>query len=150
MQHQIHDQWCWAAVSTSVALYFHPASQWTQCSVANTALGQRTCCQNGGTAACNQPWYLDRALQIVGSFARILGQRATSAQVNAEINSSKPLCLRIGWNLGGGHFVAIYGYSGNFVNVADPWWGSSVVDFNSFPGNYQNGGAWTHTYWVKP
>jgi hypothetical protein len=35
MQHQQQTNWCWAAVSTSVALFYDPVSTWTQCAVAS-------------------------------------------------------------------------------------------------------------------
>jgi len=53
MQPQQQTQWCWAAVSVSINLFYHPASGRTQCAVANTAMGQTTCCQDGSSAQCN-------------------------------------------------------------------------------------------------
>ncbi len=149
MQHQEQTQWCWAAVSTSVNLYYHPASGQTQCAVANTAMGQTTCCQDGSTPQCNQPWFLDQALQIVGNLKSWSPGKAALAKVKAQIGQCRPLCLRIGWNGGGGHFVAVYGYSGQRLNIGDPWYGNSVVTYGPFPNTYQGGGAWTDSYTTK-
>jgi hypothetical protein len=149
MQHQQQTQWCWAAPSVSVNLYYHPASGRMQCGVVNTALGQTTCCTNGSSSACNQPWYLDRALLIVGNLNTWTSGKATFATVKAEINGCRPLCLRIGWTGGGGHFVAVYGYSGSNINIGDPWYGNSVVNYAVFPGGYHGGGSWTHSYFTK-
>ena len=146
MQQQQQTQWCWAAVSTSINLFYHPASGQTQCAVANVAMNQTTCCQNGGSAQCNQPWFLDQALQIVGNLNASSAGKAALAKVNTEINACRPLCLRIGWNGGGGHFVTVYGYWLNRINIADPWYGSSVVTYGAFPSTYQGGGTWTDTY----
>ena len=99
---------------------------------------------------CNQQWFLDRALRIVGNLDKVQQGSAKLNKVVQQIDSDRPVCLRIGWYDGGGHFVAIYGYSGTVVNVGDPWWGDSSVDFDSFPDTYQTGGKWTHTYWVVP
>ncbi len=111
MQQQQQTQWCWAAVSVSVNLFYHPASGQTQCAVANVAMGQTTCCQDGSTAQCNQPWFLDQALQIVANLNAWSPGKATLTKVKNQINNCRPLCLRIGWNGGGGHFVTMYGYS---------------------------------------
>jgi len=146
MQHQQQTQWCWAAVSVSVNLYYHPASGQIQCAVANSALGQTTCCNDGSTAQCNQPWFLDQALQIVGNLNVVTSGKAVLSKVKTEINQCHPLCLRIGWNGGGGHFVAIYGYSRKLINVGDPWYGNSVVPYAAFPNTYQGGGSWTDSY----
>ena len=150
MQLQEQTQWCWAASSASVTLYFDHAKKWTQCQIANRALNQAVCCRQGSLRACNRPWFLERALQIVGNFSNMQQRRAQLNEVIQEIDSNRPLCLRIGWYAGGGHFVAVYGYSGTVVNVGDPWWGDSSVEFDSFPKSYHTGGEWTHTYWVVP
>ncbi len=81
MQYQQQSNWCWAAVSVSVALFYSSSSKWTQCTLVNDALGQKTCCATGGSAACNQPWYLDRALQIVQRFRSYAAGAATFSAV---------------------------------------------------------------------
>ena len=149
MQQQQQTQWCWAAVSVSVNLFYHPASGQTQCAVANVAMGQTTCCQDGSTAQCNQPWFLDQALQIVANLNEWTSRKATLTKVKNQINNCRPLCLRIGWNGGGGHFVTVYGYAAQRINIADPWYGSSVVGYGSFPSAYQGGGTWTDSYTTR-
>ena len=72
--------------------------------------------------------------------------------VTQEINNNRPLCVRIGWSGGGGHFVAIDGYNKglDMVAVDDPWYGASDVDLSVFQTSYQGSGSWTHSYRVKP
>ena len=149
MQHQEQTQWCWSATSVSVNLFYHPASGWTQCSCANATLGQTTCCTAGNSAQCNTPFYLDLALKTVANFKSMSGVKAALSRVRTEIRQCRPLCLRIGWNGGGGHFVAVYGYSGTNINIGDPWYGDSVVSYGAFPSSYNGGGTWTHTYFTK-
>jgi len=152
MQHQEQTQWCWAAVSVSINRFYHPASGQTQCAVANVAMGQTTCCQNGGSAQCNQPWFLDQALQMVNDLNAWSPGKAAFAKVRNEIDNCRPLCLRIGWNGCGGHFVTAYGYAtqpNQRMNVADPWYGNSVVRYNLFPSGYQGGGSWTDSYTTR-
>jgi hypothetical protein len=148
MQRQEQTQWCWAATSISVSRYFNSSSRWTQCTMVNQSFNMTDCCVNGSSPGCNQPWFLDEALRISRNFHDIEPRRAGLPETTAEIDADRPLCLRIGWNTGGGHFVAIYGYSGTMINIGDPWWGNSAIDFNNFPEQYQTGGNWTHTYWV--
>jgi len=149
MQQQEQTQWCWAAVSTSVNLYYHPASGQTQCALTNVAMNQTTCCQNGSTVQCNQPWFLDQALQIVGNLNAWSAGKAALATVKNEIRACRPFCLRIGWNGGGGHFVTVYGFALQRINIADPWYGNSVVPYGPFPSTYQGGGTWTDNYTTK-
>src|SRR5258708_20108493 len=95
MQTQQQTQWCWAAVSVSVNLYYHPTSGQTQCTVANTAMGQTTCCTDGSTAECNQPWFLDQALQIVGNLNALTSGKTALTNIKPEINQSRPFSLPI-------------------------------------------------------
>jgi hypothetical protein len=72
--------------------------------------------------------------------------------VKNEISNNRPLCVRIGWSGGGGHAVALDGYSESLgmVAVDDPWYGSSDVSLSVFQTSYQGAGSWTHSYRVKP
>jgi hypothetical protein len=153
MQAQLESQWCWAACSASVSLFYDSASGWTQCSVVNAELGQSTCCQNGSTSQCNQPWYLDLALARTGNLASWLGGTGTIAQIRNEIRNRRPLGARIGWSGGGGHFVMIAGYRScdpdEYIDVRDPIYGSSDIPRATFASSYQGTGAWTHTYYTE-
>ena len=142
--------WCWAAVSASVAAFYCDAS-WTQCKVVNAEFAQTACCAQGGTATCNQPWYLDKALTRVNCFVSSAAIPLPLAQVQSEIGAGHVPCLRIGWNGGGGHFMAIarwfVGTGGTvFVEVQDPIAGASQIPYQTLVSNYQNAGKWTHHY----
>jgi hypothetical protein len=146
MQHQQQTQWCWAAVTSSVATYYQNAG-WSQCRVVSAGLGQGICCSDASSSACNRPWYLDQALQRVGN----LGQYTTGAlsltQIQAEIDAGRPVGVRMAWVNGGGHFIILIGYSDqNIVDVQDPWFGRSSVDYQTFRSHYLNGGTWSHSY----
>jgi hypothetical protein len=155
MQAQQQTNWCWAAVSASVARFYRATTRWRrQCLVASRELGQ-TCCPAGANpAACNVPWYLERALTRVGHLKTWAGAPATVVQIRREITAGRPLGARIGWASGGGHFVVLSGYStaaaGNFVTVDDPIYGHSTISLATFQSSYQGSGSWTHSYWTRP
>jgi hypothetical protein len=70
-------------------------------------------------------------------------------RVIAEIDANRPVGVRIGWSGGGGHFIAIAGYSTNgaeFVDVEDPWYAASTVNWNVLLHAYKGNGTWTDTY----
>jgi Papain-like cysteine protease AvrRpt2 len=152
MQHQLQDNWCWAAVSTSIAGFFG-VTTWTQCSVVSKEVDDASCCSNGSSSACNVPWRLDKALRRVNALKKKSGGMPDDLKgVRREIDAGRPVCVRIGWSGGGGHFIAIEGYRADDASVAveDPWHGSSDVPLAHFrTGRYQGTGAWTHTYYTK-
>jgi hypothetical protein len=152
-QHQSQTEWCWSATTVSITHYYDQASTWTQCALVNQAFGQSTCCQNGGTAQCNKPWYGDKALSITGHLASTANSASSLSTVMSQINAAKPISIAIYWNGGGGHNPAIDGYdlrgaSGPTVHIEDPWYGPSVQDFNSFPGTYHGGASWGASFFT--
>ncbi len=151
MQHQQQTQWCWAAVAANVSAFFDSNTSWTQCTIVNAELDRSDCCSHGSSANCNRPWYLDRALSRTGNLQTwSTGARALTDVID-EVNAERPLCARIGWSGGGGHFLAIDGYNCELAMVAvdDPWYGASDVTLSTFQTAYQGTGSWTHTYWVQ-
>lgn len=151
MEIQQQSNWCWAAVATSVSRFYNPGSPWLQCTLVNAELGQWACCQNGNSPACNQPWYLDRALARTNHFVAWANGPTPLAAVMAELNNGRPVGVRIGWFGGGGHFVVVDAYSNTgMVDVEDPYWGHSTIPVNTLSTAYRSAGAWTHTYTTRP
>jgi hypothetical protein len=163
VEHQQQTQWCWAAVSNSVSHFYDAGSTWSQCTIVNAELGQTTCCTNGSTAGCNQPWYLDKALTRVGCLLSMASGTLSFATVKSLINSGRPPWARQGWSGGGGHFMAIVCYfegllgqifgggsTARRLRISDPWYGDSVVDYTVFVSGYQGTGTWTHSYRTQP
>ena len=153
MEHQLQTQWCWAATSVSVVKYYRPSSGWTQCAMVNAERGPTTCCVDGSSDACNQPNVLDSPLQRARVLDHMQNGEVSYDAIKGEIDAGRPLCWRIGWSGGGGHFAVIEGYrifGEEWVAVDDPWYGASDVSLSTITGgNYQGTGDWTHTYFTR-
>jgi hypothetical protein len=156
VENQLQTNWCWTAVTTSVSRFFSTASTWTQCRVAETTLSIAGCCQNPPANGCDVPYYLDLALQTTGNFVK-WSMPPTKNDIVGEITGNhRPLCLRVAWAGGGGHFIAISGFAwgpaNDFIDVEDPAYGPSTVTTASLTnGTYQLGnGTWTHSFFTKP
>ena len=157
IEKQREDKWCWAAVSVSVDHYFSPGSASSQCRVARDVLGIAQCCSNPDD--CNTPARLQAGLSVVGRLKAILLRPLQFNEIRREIDALRPVCVRIAWNGGGGHFVVISGYrlsasGAQLVEVADPLFPSSTVLYDVLISAYQNaqeplgGGQWTATFLV--
>ena len=152
IEKQTEPNWCWAAVSVSVGRYFFPQSTSTQCKVAATVLSETSCCATPD--ACNKPQRLEPALNAVNTPPNIVTRALTFDEIRKQIDASRPVCVRIAWNGGPrGHFVVISGYQllrsgAQQVNVADPFYADSTVDYNDFVASYQGSGQWTATFLV--
>jgi hypothetical protein len=155
MQRQTQTNWCWAAVSASVAAFYRGQTTWTQCAVANAELARQDCCGSGAGGACNQTNTLDTALTTVGHLRRWAGGAADFTAVQGEIGAGHPLGCRVGWANGGGHFVVIAGWveavdGTRYVQVHDPFYAYSQTTYQAFLSTYQGVGAWTHSYFTQP
>jgi papain like cysteine protease AvrRpt2 len=154
MQTQQQSNWCWSAVAVSVAGFYgtpNPTPQ--QCDLASQELSA-ACCPAGSNAACDVPWYLDKALQRVAHLNTWASGSAVMAVIQGEIKGDRPLGVRIAWSTGGGHFVVVSGYAtpptGDLVTVEDPIWGQSTLLLAVFQASYQGSGSWSHSYWTTP
>jgi len=154
MQHQEQTEWCWAATSVSVARHYDARTTWTQCRMVGAEKQVDTCCEDGSSAACNQPNVLDAPLSRAGALDHKDRGRADFDTIRREIDAGRPLAWRVGWSGGGGHFAVIEGYQeagDEWVAVEDPWYGASDVSVAALTdGVYQGSGSWTHTYFTRP
>ncbi len=152
-QHQQETEWCWSATTVSIELFYDPNSTLTQCELVNQAFNQTTCCQNPSSGACNQPWYPNLALTIVGHLASTASGKPTFQTITSQLNAGHPVSIAIYWTGGGGHNPAVDGYDDAnaaqpTIELQDPWYGRSTQDFNSFPNSYQGGATWGESYFT--
>jgi hypothetical protein len=103
----------------------------------------------------NTPSTLDSSLRHAGKhlLKADLDNSATPAQVQEQIESGRPLCVRVEWNGGDAHFLAIIGFDPKTqkLDIADPANGpTSGISFADFPKHYLGGGKWNDTYYTKP
>ena len=154
MQHQLQTNWCWAGVAASTSAFYLPTTTWTQCQVVTLQLGDPTCCNNPCPTHCNRDGFLDQALSATGNLVTWGSQLLLFSQIQLEIGINRPVAFRIGWNGGGGHFLAVTGFKDNglqqTVDVKDPWYGDSTVVYNDLLTSYQGNGTCTHHYYTKP
>lgn len=151
IQRQTQSQWCWAAVAASVSRYYQAGTTWTQCRVANRQWGRNDCCGTGASGACNNPSTLDTALTTVGHLNRMTNSQQSLQTVENELVENRPLCIRVGWSGGGGHFIVASGVEDDsFVWVSDPGGGTTaLVAYDTLRTAYRGSGTWTHSYFTR-
>jgi len=155
VNHQEHPQWCWAAVASAIALFYDQASNQIQCRVAELMFPQCDCCKNGGSDCCNQRSHLEDALAKVNHLrAGPLSGPADKQEIKTQTSNETPMCARIQWPDGGGHFVAIRGFEDSnssrlFLDIGDPEFGECITLYENFILNYRGAGTWTHNYLTR-
>ena len=123
--------WCWAATSQTILEYY--GTNVTQTQLANYAVGGR----NEGLNLCFSilPYsYMDGLLYWFGSIlSTCYDSYFYKWAVQYEIDSGRPLPIKINWWGGGAHSVVIYGIVGDYVYIRDPWpeHGSLIKTYNS-------------------
>lgn len=160
MQKQEQLNWCWAAVSASVAI-FHHDQNWRQCTVVNTVLnailGGTDCCTSGSSDSCNIPWDLRAALLRIGHLAPPVSGPLPFAGLQAQIQNQRPVACRISSPGPTAHFIAIIGCaqtgSGQqWLTIADPSPSApetSTLLYNDLLTNYFPNSRWDQTYLTR-
>ena len=155
MQHQEQDEWCWAANAVSAARYLGRKAL-SQCALVNDELGRKSCCSHGGSDDCNQPYYLEDALDAAGCHFRHVGHAISAAAIGCALSIGTAIEARIGWTDGddrfdgSGHFVAITAIESttSMLHIADPWYRTSSIAYDDFARAYKSVGVWTDTYLI--
>jgi hypothetical protein len=158
IERQQRSNWCWAAVTASLAAFFGTIPRRSQCEIAQAALmptlPQVNCCGADAGGACNIPWHLDGPLGAIGLLRERLDEVLPYDAVRDEIARELPPACRVAWQGGGAHFMVIAGWSVDqaggtrYVQLHDPGNGAEtdVVYDDLVVGYIQPGDRWTHSY----
>lgn len=157
LQKQILQNWCWAAVTSTVSFYYNDNEQgWKQPALAARLL-KSSCGSitgvNAGEApdVCNQQVDIVSALSLSGNLAGQLGRPLTMDEIISQINRSFPVCCQIRWpGFDGSHFVLLYGYNDSDTRlvIGDPdpeRGGVFLVSYGELARDYREGGEWVRT-----
>jgi len=160
----MQDNWCWAAVATSVGL-FYGTGNWTQCAVATDQVNKlispgqvNDCCSTPDSQTCDVYGYVYFALQHVRSIDHWSPKKPLPQELYDRLSRDKEVvCLRIKWNGGGAHFTTIRGCTdpadgGPFIiSTSDTLKGFSgtTLPYDDFPAHYHAGGEWTSTFFTS-
>jgi hypothetical protein len=161
MNVQCHSNWCWAAVGEAVARFYNPNTDCTQRAIAKLQLGPKF----GYDAACGSddglPSNIPETLQsVLNQFdcdggGDIPGRPAPLEKVQQQIENHRPVCVRVRWADGTGHFVVITGFvpGTERLYVEDPLGPNPhEVSYSVLSKGYKtlHDGEWVDTYYTKP
>ncbi len=159
---QEQSQWCWAAVSRSLLLYYgHDKSQ---CTIAEYSrqvatylnFGKVDCCKDP-SQGCNiwnycsgTPGSIEDILNHYGTLgAKGIEQPVTDAEVDSEINThGRPFVVNWLLTSGSGHFVVAHGLTNGILAYMNPSPGEGkTVGKLSWVRN-GGGHTWRHTVYI--
>lgn len=123
LERQQDSEWCWAAVSVSLARYHNILpSGVTQCELASR-LARVSCCPIGANRSwCNRPREVIDGFREVGISGQYMDGPASFDQVANRIRGHLPVVVQINWPHGGGsHLIVIYGFNNDPRQVSEPW-----------------------------
>ena len=152
IQKQLLNEWCWAAVASSISFKYDPNSIWQQSKLAAEILS--SVCINvdpssAGNApqVCHQEYKLSVVMQNYTKNSAWMVERVlTLDEIRYQINSGWPICCQIYWqSIGNAHYIVIYGYEGNTIIIGDPEAGVCSADYDDLVSGYR-GGQWNISY----
>lgn len=153
-QKQLLDEWCWAAVASSISFKYDHDSGWDQARIASHILSSACSIVTGPENApeiCRQGASLTQAMQeCTGNFAWSVDSVLTLEQIWYQINNNWPVCCQIYWPATqNAHYIILFGYEGNNIIIGDPQAGNFTQDYDSLVTSYR-GGQWLRTYGTQP
>jgi hypothetical protein len=91
-------------------------------------------------------------LKLNGNAQGYPGQGSvTLDQITSEIAAGRPIAVDIAWKSGSGqHCIAIAGVLDDMLLICDPFYGESVIQYESFPSSYQGGATLVGVNLTKP
>lgn len=103
------------------------------------------CCSAPSSSVCNQPHWVESALNLVG----IRWYRHNTAYsffgVRHEVTEGRPLVITYNWSTGGAHAAVIRGvYDDTDLDVHDPWYGPGRRTYSVILNAYGLG-SWAAT-----
>jgi hypothetical protein len=160
IDHQMQDQWCWAAVAIGVCRFYNDQKWRQQCDLVNAIFapirGDTDCCEDGDTSNCNMPWALDVVLNTAGHLVQPVRGPLTFEELKQQILVQKrPLAVRIMLaDLMTTHFVVVIGCDeagdgGQWVKVADPGGSTgntNTIEYAALLNDYKPGANWDQSY----
>jgi hypothetical protein len=129
-------QWCWAAVTTAIGIFFKDVNVPSeQCELVTQMVGGKDCCtecdcKNDLFDSCNQPVNLGVALARHGRDGSSGVARLSFEQVQNEIDKGRPIAVSVVLHepAAPSHAIVIYGYQDDKnLNIADPMQAGSPI-----------------------
>lgn len=159
IQQQGRDQWCWAAVASSISGFYQDETVPTQCGLATQFLAvAEDCCQPDASDSCNVPFALDIVLNQLGHLVQPTRGVVSFEDLNGEITENQqPVVARIMFSdFVTAHFVVLIGCAiddngAQMLKVADPSEAAgnvTSIEYSAFMNDYRPGAIWDQTYFT--
>jgi hypothetical protein len=160
IQQQSKDQWCWAAVTSSICGFYKDNDAPAQCALASRFLGvSEDCCQPDASDDCNVPFPVDLVLNKLGHLVLPVRGVVSFDELNSAISDNQqPVVARITFSdLPTSHFVVVVGCDidsegTQVLKIADPSvaTGQTVtIGYSAFKNDYRPNATWDKTYFTQ-
>lgn len=156
MLDQKETNWCWAAVTVSVDLFYDQEADPSLCRLVNRVLHRNDCCRETVPKACNTTRRLSDALKARGRYGRLYSKRLSYKWVRGQINREVLVPIAIKWSSGLAHFIVCRGYdyrpavNRTDLHICDSANGDGTYPYLAVANRYLGYfGRWSHTYVVK-
>lgn len=112
---QPYNQLCWASTSAMIISYFRGDTYDRKVPIAQRIYG---------TSNFNRPGTAAQMINSIYYYSGVVGTLRYALSLSAaqtQINRNGPVATLIYWTSGGGHALALRGYSDSYLLINDPW-----------------------------
>jgi len=157
MQSQLMDEWCWAAVGSTISFYYNSNNSGLyQADIAGQIINPVCANVDSGNAGdysqCDLPQDLRTVLQQTKNYAWEIPRAFTMAEITGQLNGGYPICCQINWpGVAVAHYIIVYGLDGSSLLIGDPAANNYWAEYNFLTTNFGNsGGQWGRTIATQP
>lgn len=148
---QLQSNWCWAAITASLARFYKKNDFADQTKLVSTILSNGYCCNGKGCGMCNRPWYVGEALDHVGILRNAIPYPVSQEALIRELACNRPVVVVIKWQQSAtGHILVVSGFtrSRQFLTWDSRGPGMRLLSFSDLCTGYEGKSLWVNTFFT--
>ncbi|MBB6109109.1 cellulose synthase subunit [Mucilaginibacter lappiensis] len=148
---QLQSNWCWAAVTASLARFYQKDHFGDQAKLVSGIFNKEYCCNGKGCGTCNRPWYVGEALDHAGILQRAIPNPVSQEALMTELTCNRPVVVVIKWRQSAtGHILVVSGFthSRQFLTWDSRGQRMRLLSFNDLSKGYEGKSVWVNTFFT--
>lgn len=150
---QLQSNWCWAAVTASLARFYQEDHFADQVKLVSGILKKEYCCSGNGCSTCNRPWYVGEALDHVDVLQNAMPYPVSKKELMEELICNRPVVIVVKWHHAAtGHILVVSGFnrSHQFLTWDSRGPDMRLVSFEDLCAGYEGRSEWVNTFFTRP
>ncbi len=148
---QLKTNWCWAAVTCSLARFYGKPGFNDQAALVYTTTGGTCGCDGKGCGECNRPWLIGEVLAAAGILQEAIPTAVSKYDLLLQLKMDRPVVIAVKWNDAlTGHLLVLSELTADEQFIA---WDSrgpkfSIVSYEELQEGFPTNTSWVNTFFT--